>query len=143
MKKNTSEDDDTSEESDQEAGDNPAAVDLSKILPEEKVFLYHDQKNGTWYVVRPSDNQHVEVACSDPALVPVQVGDKWVLIVDSISKEAGSKPKYTQNMLGGRKAKAVSDSELLQECSKSGAYFFPMQNTMNQMISMLLVLIST
>ena len=126
MKKNTSEEDDSSEESEQEAGDDPkCAVDLSKILPEEKVFLYHDQEKGTWYVVRPSDNQHVEVTCSDPALVPVQVGDKWVLIVDSISKEAGSKPKYTQNLLGGRKAKAVSDSELLQECSKSGAYFFP------------------
>lgn len=89
---------------------------LSNIKAEEKVFLHKIE--GSWYIVRPADNMHVVAKYSDPVLAQMKLGDKWVVIVDSGSKEAGSKSRYTETLLGGRRAEAVTDSVLLQECQK-------------------------
>ena len=105
------------------------------------MFLHQEKGSNIWLLLRPSDNQCVEVKYSDPFLAPVRVGDKWVLVIDSETKEEGSKSKYTQSLLGARKAKPVSDPELAQLCAKSGAYFFQEKmQIINYMV--LIVLIS-
>ena len=57
-----------------------------------------------------------EIKYSDPVLAEMKVGDKWSVIVDSGSKEKGSKSRYAESLLGGRKGEQVTDSVLLQEC---------------------------
>ena len=100
--------------------EDPQKAVLCKIKPEEKVFLH--KEDDEWFLVRPSDNVMVELKYSDPILHPIKVGDKWVLICDSKSKESGSKSKFTESLLGSRRAKQVSGDVLVQECEKSGAY---------------------
>ncbi|CAL1137754.1 unnamed protein product [Cladocopium goreaui] len=111
------EDDVSDDSSDDGVVKEPEPADpLSNIKAEEKVFLHKIE--GSWYIVRPADNMHVVAKYSDPVLAQMKLGDKWVVIVDSGSKEAGSKSRYTETLLGGRRAEAVTDSVLLQECQK-------------------------
>eukprot|EP00435_Cladocopium_sp_Y103_P022815 s3933_g5.t1 len=111
-------DSDSSEEG--EANTNqPEPVDpLSNIKAEEKVFLH--KLGEVWYVVRPSDNKQVETKYPDPQIQQVKLGDKWVIIVDSRAKAPGSKPRYTDTLLGGRKAEPEIKVEAKPE-SKSNA----------------------
>ena len=109
--------------------------DLSQVNAEERVFLHVDEEEKMW-LVRPADNKFIELKYSDPILQPSKIGDKWVIVVDSKSQEEGSKPKYTEHLLSGKKAKDVSDEKLLEECQKSGPYFL---TTLSSMISMSLV----
>ena len=127
IKEDSSEESEADEDEQNKAADSKDPVEkekkdpvLSKIVPEEKAFLH--KLGDEWFLVRPSDNQMVELKYSDPILAAIKVGDKWVLICDSKSKEAGSKSKFTQTLLGGRKATQVTDSVLLQECQKCRAY---------------------
>eukprot|EP00435_Cladocopium_sp_Y103_P033080 s1083_g8.t1 len=92
---------------------------INLVEPSERAFLHMcGEKN---YVVRPSDEQCVLLDYTDPILEVVNVAkDSHKMVVDSSSKQIGSKSRYVAKILSSKVSDKVEVICLsaLEECER-------------------------
>ena len=109
------------EEVEKDGDESKEEEEFPMIAAENRVFVFQVTKHHPFVLVRPSDNKCVELKYSDPVIQPIQVADAWQLVVDSKSKEAGSKAKFVDKLLGDKKAETLTaeSKDLWEQCKKS------------------------
>ena len=113
--------------SDDEEGAAPAPAKIApkdpmlQVAKNDRVFIHHDKEASQHILVRPSDFMtSVIPKIQDPVLhIMGPDGDgKFMVIVDSASKDPTTKSKYAHAILQGRRAVPASGAihQLCVEC---------------------------